>query len=63
MYDNSTMETGKRTLSVLLVLVAFLAFWQLAVMLLRPPEYLLPSPVAVAKELGTAVLKAVTLDK
>ena len=54
MYDNSTMETGKRTLSVLLVLVAFLAFWQLAVMLLRPPEYLLPSPVAVAKELGTA---------
>jgi len=54
MYDNSTMETGKRTLSVLLVVIVFLAVWQLMVMLFRPPEYLLPSPLSVVKELGTA---------
>jgi NitT/TauT family transport system permease protein len=45
-----------RSLHVLLVVAGFFAFWQLAHMLLKPPEYLLPSPAAILDELASAPL-------
>ena len=39
---------------VALVVVGFFALWQLAVMGLRPPEYLLPAPSAILSELASA---------
>jgi NitT/TauT family transport system permease protein len=43
-----------RSLHILLVVVGFFVFWQLAHMLLRPPDYLLPTPVAILNELASA---------
>lgn len=45
-----------RALHVALVVVGFFAFWQVGVMLARPPDYLLPPPSEVFAELGTAPL-------
>lgn len=41
-------------LSVLLVVVGFLAMWQIFALITQPPEYLLPSPIAIGKELSIA---------
>ena len=45
-----------RSLQIALVLVGFFAVWQIGVMLFRPPEYLLPAPVAILRELMSAPL-------
>jgi NitT/TauT family transport system permease protein len=45
-----------RGLHVVLVVVGFFAAWQLAHMLFKPPDYLLPAPVAIFDELATAPL-------
>lgn len=43
-----------RSLHIVLVVVGFFAVWQLAHMLFKPPDYLLPAPVAIFDELATA---------
>jgi len=54
MHESSALAAGKRTLSVLLVVAGFLATWQIIVLITKPPEYLLPSPMAIGKELAIA---------
>jgi len=39
---------------IIAVVLGFFAVWQLGVMLLKPPDYLLPAPTAVFHELWTA---------
>lgn len=43
-----------RALHVALVVAGFFAFWQVAVMVAKPPEYLLPAPSAIFAEMLTA---------
>ncbi len=54
MHENSALAAGRRVLSVLLVVVGFLAMWQIFALIAQPPEYLLPSPIAIGKELSIA---------
>ena len=54
MHENSALAAGRRVLSVLLVVVGFLAMWQVFALITQPPEYLLPSPIAIGKELSIA---------
>src|SRR6516225_2697242 len=43
-----------RGLHAALVVIGFFAFWQLAHMLFKPPDYLLPAPTAIFEELRSA---------
>jgi NitT/TauT family transport system permease protein len=52
--QNNAITAGKRTLSVLLVVVGFLTAWQVLVLIAKPPGYLLPSPLAIGEELVMA---------
>src|SRR5688572_17330324 len=45
-----------RGLHIALVVIGFFAFWQLAHMLFKPPDYLLPAPSAIFRELAEAPL-------
>jgi NitT/TauT family transport system permease protein len=54
MHENSARAAGRRTLSVFLVVGGFLVVWQVLVLITQPPEYLIPSPIAIAKELAIA---------
>src|SRR5664280_2692096 len=54
MHENSALAAGRRALSVLLVVGGFLVVWQVLVLITQPPEYLLPSPIAIGKELAIA---------
>jgi NitT/TauT family transport system permease protein len=54
MQSNNTGQGAKQALSVVLVIGGFLAVWQVLVMITRPPEYLIPSPLAIGKELLAA---------
>jgi NitT/TauT family transport system permease protein len=54
MHENSALAAGRRVLSVLLVVVGFLAMWQIFALIAQPPEYLLPTPIAIGKELSIA---------
>jgi NitT/TauT family transport system permease protein len=49
-------STASRGVHVALVIVGFFALWQLGVMLMRPPEYILPSPAAIFEEMVSAPL-------
>lgn len=45
-----------RGLHVALVIFGFFALWQLGVVLMRPPQYILPAPVAIFQEIVSAPL-------
>ncbi len=45
-----------RSLHVTFVMLGFFAVWQLGVVLAKPPEYLLPSPFEILKEILSAPL-------
>jgi NitT/TauT family transport system permease protein len=45
-----------RSLHILLVVLGFFLVWQLGNMLFKPPEYLLPAPLAIMRELLSAPL-------
>ena len=45
-----------RSLHILLVLIGFFAAWQLANMVFKPPDYILPSPLNILRELASAPL-------
>jgi len=45
-----------RALHVVLVVLGFFVVWQASVMLMKPPDYLLPAPLAIFRELGAAPL-------
>jgi len=47
---------ARRGLHVTVVIVGFFVVWQLGVMLMRPPEYILPAPVAIFREMLSAPL-------
>ena len=46
----------RRGLHVTLVVAGFFMVWQLAVMVAKPPEYLLPAPLAIFEEIRSAPL-------
>ena len=50
MPESSETTGAQRSFHVFLVIVGFFVVWQLGVMLLRPPAYIAPTPVAVALE-------------
>ena len=54
MQDNSASSAAWRAVHVSLVVLGFFAAWQIGVMLLKPPDYLLPAPAAVFRELWAA---------
>jgi NitT/TauT family transport system permease protein len=54
MSDAEGHSSSARAVHVTLVVVGFFAFWQVAVMALRPPDFLLPAPTAVFAELLSA---------
>ncbi len=45
-----------RALHVVLVVAGFFGLWQVAVMVAKPPEYLLPAPSAIFAEMASAPL-------
>ena len=45
-----------RSLHIVLVVVGFFVLWQVAHMLLKPPDYILPTPLAILDELISAPL-------
>ncbi len=51
MSGNEPSSAIWRTLHVTLVIVAFFAVWQLGVTVAKPPEYLLPSPYEISREI------------
>jgi NitT/TauT family transport system permease protein len=57
MPEKSSAHASKwRSLHVCLVVIGFFAVWQLAVMVLQPPDYILPAPSAILRELASAPL-------
>jgi NitT/TauT family transport system permease protein len=56
MSETNQYSTASRGLHVMLVILGFFAVWQLGVMLMKPPEYILPSPVAIFQEMLSAPL-------
>jgi NitT/TauT family transport system permease protein len=56
MSETNQSSTAWRGLHVTFVIFGFFAVWQLGVMLMKPPEYILPSPVAIFKEMVSAPL-------
>lgn len=51
---SATNQSAWRGLHVALVIFGFFALWQAGVMLMRPPEYVLPSPIAIFQEMVSA---------
>lgn len=56
MPENNQPSTARRGVHVALVILGFFAAWQLGVAVLKPPEYLLPAPIAIFKEMASAPL-------
>ena len=56
MSETNQSSTAWRGLHVTLVIFGFFAVWQLGVMLMKPPEYILPSPVEIFQEMVSAPL-------
>jgi NitT/TauT family transport system permease protein len=56
MPEHDWSSAAQRALHVSLVVVGFFAVWQLGVMVAKPPEYLLPSPIAIFGEMLSAPL-------
>src|SRR4051812_11431929 len=56
MRANNVSAAAWRALHVVLVVLGFFVVWQVCVMLIKPPDYLLPAPLAIFRELGTAPL-------
>jgi len=54
MSTNDPSSSALRTIHVGLVVVGFFVVWEMAVMLLKPPEYLLPAPSAIFSEMASA---------
>jgi NitT/TauT family transport system permease protein len=54
MRENSASAAARRAGHVALVVIGFFAVWQIGVMLMRPPDYLLPAPAAVLAELANS---------
>ena len=51
-----TLSPGVRTIAPWLFLLALLLTWTLVVALARPPAYMLPAPLAVARKLSSALV-------
>jgi NitT/TauT family transport system permease protein len=56
MHENRASSAAWRTIHVMLVVLGFFAAWQAGVMLLKPPDFLLPAPLAIFRELASAPL-------
>jgi NitT/TauT family transport system permease protein len=56
MQGNSATSAARRAVHITLVVLGFFAVWQAGVMLMQPPDYLLPAPLAIFRELGNAPL-------
>jgi NitT/TauT family transport system permease protein len=56
MPETNFSSNSWRSIHIALVVIGFFAAWQLGCVLLGPPEYLLPSPYAILKELASAPL-------
>jgi NitT/TauT family transport system permease protein len=56
MSEPSQGAASRRALHMGAVVVGFFVFWQLAIMLTKPPDYLLPGPVAIFEEMMSAPL-------
>jgi NitT/TauT family transport system permease protein len=54
--DNSPSAGWRRGLHITLVIAGFFAIWQVGVMVAKPPEYILPSPLAIFREIVSAPL-------
>ena len=60
MQESSHSSAAWRSVHVCAVVLGFFAVWQLGVVVLRPPDYILPAPSAILLELATAPLWYVT---
>jgi len=56
MLGSNQIAAAWRGIHVALVVLGFFALWQLGVMVLKPPEYILPAPIAIFKEMVSAPL-------
>jgi NitT/TauT family transport system permease protein len=56
MSENEPSSSAGRASHVGLVVVGFFVLWQVAVMVSKPPEYLLPAPSAIFSEMASAPL-------
>jgi NitT/TauT family transport system permease protein len=56
MSEPSQAQGARRALHMSAVIFGFFVVWQLAVMVMKPPDYLLPGPVAIFKEMMSAPL-------
>jgi NitT/TauT family transport system permease protein len=56
MPENNQGAAARRGVHVALVILGFFALWQLGVAVLKPPEYILPAPIAIFKEMASAPL-------
>lgn len=56
MPENNQYAALRRGLHVVLVVGGFFAVWQLGVMVAKPPNYLLPDPISIAREIASAPL-------
>jgi NitT/TauT family transport system permease protein len=56
MSEPSQATGARRALHMSAVIIGFFVVWQLAVIVMKPPEYLLPGPIAIFKELISAPL-------
>lgn len=56
MSERSEPLAFSHALHVAAVVIGFFAMWRLAVMILKPPDYILPAPIAIFQELLSAPL-------
>ncbi|HXP31499.1 MAG TPA: ABC transporter permease [Stellaceae bacterium] len=56
MLATDSAAAARRSFHIVLVVTGFFAVWQFGVFVLRPPEYLLPGPIAIFRELLSAPL-------
>ncbi len=56
MHATSKSASFRRGLHVTIVIAGFFVVWQLGVMLAKPPNYILPGPIEIFREIATAPL-------
>ncbi|HEY7244533.1 MAG TPA: ABC transporter permease [Xanthobacteraceae bacterium] len=56
MRESRASAAAWRVLHVTVVVIAFFVVWQAGVMVMKPPDYLLPAPLAIFRELWSAPL-------
>ena len=56
MPENNDNAALRRGIHVILVVVGFFGVWQLGVMVARPPNYILPDPISITREIASAPL-------